>query len=77
MDKFRKISKVNNGGIDVKKSYQKEFKTKRYYGYDDRHNLEDTINNHVENDIYIEPFRIDRFRKMDKSKWVSKKNFIV
>lgn len=38
---------------------------------------EDTINNHVENDIYIEPFRIDRFRKMDKSKWVSKKNFIV
>jgi hypothetical protein len=38
---------------------------------------EDTINNHVENDIYIEPFKIDRFRKMDKSKWVSKKNFIV
>ena len=38
---------------------------------------EDTINNHVENDIYIEPFKIDRFRKVDKSKWVSKKNFIV
>ena len=31
---------------DIKKSYQKEFKTKRYYGYDDRHNLEGTINNH-------------------------------
>jgi len=38
---------------------------------------EDTINSHVEEDIYIEPFKIDRFRKMDKSKWVCKKNFIV
>ena len=31
---------------DIKKANQKEFKTKRYYGYDDRHNLEGTINNH-------------------------------
>ena len=38
---------------------------------------EDTINTHVEEDIYIEPFRIDRFRRMDKTKWVCKKNFIV
>jgi len=49
-EKFRKISKVNNGGIDVKKSYQKEFKNKRYYGYDDRHNLEGPINNHT---VYV------------------------
>ena len=37
---------------------------------------ENAINNHVETDIYIEP-RIDRFRTMDKTKWVSKKNFII
>ena len=49
-EKFKKISKVNNGGIDIKKSYQKEFKNKRYYGYDDRHNLEGPINNHT---VYV------------------------
>ena len=38
---------VNN---DMKNSYQKDFKNKRYYGYDDRHNLEGTINNHT---IYV------------------------
>ena len=38
---------------------------------------ENLINNHVEEDIYIEPYKIDRFRKMDKTKWVCKKNFIV
>ena len=38
---------------------------------------EDTINTHMEEDIYIEPYRIDRFRRMDKTKWVCKKNFIV
>ena len=38
---------------------------------------ENTILSHVEEDIYIEPYKIDRFRKMDKSKWISKKNFIV
>ena len=38
---------------------------------------EDSINTHVEEDIYIEPYRIDRFRKMDKTKWICKKNFIV
>ena len=38
---------------------------------------ENAINNHVETDIYIEPIRIDRFRTMDKTKWVCKKNFII
>ena len=37
---------------------------------------ENFINNHVEADIYIEP-KIDRFRTMDKTKWVCKKNFII
>ena len=37
---------------------------------------ENAMNSHVEADIYIEP-RIDRFRAMDKTKWVCKKNFIV
>jgi hypothetical protein len=37
---------------------------------------ENVINNHVEADIYIEP-KIDRFRTMDKTKWVNKKNFII
>ena len=37
---------------------------------------ENVINYHVEADIYIEP-KIDRFRTMDKTKWVSKKNFII
>ena len=49
-EKFRKISKINNGGVDIKKSYQKEFKNKGYYGYDDRHNLEGPINNHT---VYV------------------------
>jgi hypothetical protein len=35
------------------------------------------MNTHVEEDIYIEPYRIDQFRAADKTKWVSKKNFIV
>ena len=38
---------------------------------------EDMKNNRVEEDIYIEPYCLDRFRKTDKSKWISKKNFIV
>ena len=38
---------------------------------------EDMKNNRVEEDIYIEPYSLDKFRKTDKSKWVSKKNFIV
>ncbi len=33
--------------------------------------------NTVEEDIYIEPYCLDKFRKTDKSKWVCKKNFIV
>ena len=33
--------------------------------------------NTVDGDIYIEPYCLDKFRKTDKSKWVSKKNFIV
>ena len=38
---------------------------------------EEMKNNRVEEDIYIEPYCPDRFRKTDKSKWISKKNFIV
>ena len=38
---------------------------------------ENTILSHMDEDIYIEPYKIDRFRKMDKSKWICKKNFIV
>ena len=46
-EKIIKKQGINSHQIkDIKKSYQKEFKTKRYYGYDDRHNLEGTINNH-------------------------------
>ena len=46
-EKLKKTQRINNTGIkDMKKSYQKEFKNKKYYGYDDRHNLEGTINNH-------------------------------
>ena len=47
-EKLKKTQRINNTGIkDIKKSYQKEFKNKKYYGYDDRHNLEGTINNHT------------------------------
>ena len=38
---------------------------------------EEIKNNRVEEDIYIEPYSIDKFRKTDKSKWISKKNFII
>ena len=37
---------------------------------------ENLINTHVEADIYLEP-KTDRFRSMDKTKWVCKKNFII
>ena len=37
---------------------------------------ENLINSHVEADIYLEP-KNDRFRSMDKTKWVCKKNFII
>lgn len=36
----------SNNKKDVKNSYQKEIINKRYYRYDDRHNLEGTVNNH-------------------------------
>ena len=42
----RPNTKPNTHHIDIKKTYQKEIKNKRYYGYDDRHNLEGIINNH-------------------------------
>ena len=45
-EKFKKIN-INNGAIrDSRNNHQKDNKRKRYYGYDDRHNLEGTINNH-------------------------------
>jgi hypothetical protein len=51
----QKLRKTQNNpsnivNSDMKNSYQKDFKNKRYYGYDDRHNLEGTINNHT---IYV------------------------
>ena len=47
-EKLKKTQRINNTGVkDMKKSYQKEFKNKKYYGYDDRHNLEGPINNHT------------------------------
>jgi len=46
-EKIKKIQNINNGGIKVIKNPEtKDYKNKRYYGYDDRHNLEGTINNH-------------------------------
>ena len=36
----------NSNSTVVKKISDKGFKTKNYYGYDERHNLEGTINNH-------------------------------
>ena len=38
---------------------------------------EEIKNSQVEEDIYIEPYCLDKFRKTDKSKWICKKNFIV
>ena len=38
---------------------------------------EEIKNSRVEEDIYIEPYCLDKFRKTDKSKWICKKNFIV
>ena len=47
-EKLKKTQRNDNTEIkDIKKSYQKEIKIKKYYGYDDRHNLEGTINNHT------------------------------
>jgi hypothetical protein len=47
-EKLKKTQRINDTGVkDMKKSYQKEFKNKKYYGYDDRHNLEGPINNHT------------------------------
>ena len=51
----QKLRKTQNNpssivNSNMKNSYQKDFKNKRYYGYDDRHNLEGTINNHT---IYV------------------------
>ena len=47
-EKLRNKKNIINGGInETKKSYVKDYKNKRYYGYDDRHNLEGTINNHT------------------------------
>ena len=37
---------TNNNNKSFKKFSNKDFKTKNYYGYDERHNLEGTINNH-------------------------------
>ena len=38
------LSKKKN--YDIKKNNQRDYRNKRYYGYDDRHNLEGPINNH-------------------------------
>ena len=38
---------------------------------------EERKNTRVEEDIYIEPYCLEQFRKTDKSKWVSKKNFYI
>ena len=46
-EKFKNIRNVNNGSVkDSRNNQQKDIKNKRYYGYDDRHNLEGIINNH-------------------------------
>ena len=46
-EKFKKIKNFTNGAIkDSRNNHQKDIKNKRYYGYDDRHNLEGIINNH-------------------------------
>jgi len=46
-EKFRKTQNISNGAInDIKKNNQRDYRNKRYYGYDDRHNLEGPINNH-------------------------------
>ena len=38
---------INKGNNRYKNNQTTQNKTKNYYGYDDRHNLEDTINNHA------------------------------
>ena len=43
---IKKYNKNNPNTQTMKKIYDKGFKTKNYYGYDERHNLEGTINNH-------------------------------
>jgi hypothetical protein len=46
-ENFRKTQNISNGAInDIKKNSQRDYRNKRYYGYDDRHNLEGPINNH-------------------------------
>ena len=46
-ENFRKTQNISNGAInDIKKNNQRDYRNKRYYGYDDRHNLEGPINNH-------------------------------
>ena len=56
--KFRQKIEKNNGEILIDINFNKKFnkyrniqmnqnKKKNYYGYDERHNLEDTINNHA------------------------------
>ncbi len=43
---IKKYNKNNPNTQTMKKIYDKGFKTKNYYGFDERHNLEGTINNH-------------------------------
>ena len=40
------VNNNNNNNKNFKKYTEKGFKDKNYYGYDERHNLEGTINNH-------------------------------
>ena len=44
--KYNKTNLINNNNQNFKKNSDKGFKSKNYYGYDERHNLEGTINNH-------------------------------
>ena len=46
-EKLRKKQSVYNGGVkEIKKESKNDVKSKRYYGYDDRHYLEGIVNNH-------------------------------
>ena len=65
--------------IESKKKWVANEDFKRVFGRNTENERlkEERKYNTIDEDIYIEPYCLDKFRKTDKSKWVSKKNFIV
>ena len=65
--------------IEAKKKWVSPDDFRRVFGRNTENERikEEMKNNRIEDDIYIEPYRIDKFREINKTKWISKKNFIV